>query len=420
MDTLRFDLLNWQCEVFADKTRFQVVVAGRRCGKTRLSAVRLLTKGLECADKFAGVMYVAPTQKMARVLMWELLLELGRKVIVWSNVNNGEIKLRNGVTTYVCGADNPDSLRGPGLYYCVLDEFKDMKPTVWESVIRPTLSDREGGALFIGTPEPGDSEFRKYYDLGMSGTDPEWKSWHLTTYDNPLIRREEIEAAKRTMSTFEFKKEYLASFDGMGADIFKEEWLLYGAEPDEGDYYIAVDLAGFEEVSDPNKKKWLDDTAIAVVKVTDDGKWWVKKIEMGRWAVREAAVRILMAIRTYHPRGIGMEKGPLMRAVMPYLEDLMRKNSLYQHIEPIPTSSSSKENRVIYALQGMFEHGRITLNARENWDKFKNQLLMFPSVRVHDDGPDALSMIQHLVTTSYMKCDTSEEEWEPLDEMAGI
>lgn len=421
---LNFDLLPWQREVLSDKTRFKVIQAGRRVGKSRFAVVTALISGLECKETDASVIYVAPTFGMVRVLAWDLLLNLGHGVIQRSNVNNGEIWLINGVKIYTRGADNPDSLRGMKLTYAVLDEAKDLKEDVFEAIIRPALSDLQGGALIIGTPEPGESAFNSQFDLGLSGTDEEWMGRHLTTYDNPLIPRAEIEAAKRTMSTFQFKKEYLASRDVPGADLFKEEWLQYGPEPKHGDYYIAIDLAGFQDINakgvTKQQKRSLDDTAICVVKVSEDGKWWVKKVEYFRKDVRETAVRILLAIRTYRPIAVGIEKGSLMRAVMPYLEDLMRKNQVFAHIEPVQIGSMSKENRVIYALQGMFEHGRITLDEKGEWFKFKDQLLMFPSPRVHDDGPDALSLIQHLVKTSYQKPDNGEEDWEPLDMVSGI
>jgi phage terminase large subunit-like protein len=406
MKEMRFDFIPWQLEAMQSKSRFKTVVAGRRCGKTRFSVVNTIIKGLECPAKDAGVMYVAPTQGMARVLCWNLLMELGGKAILKSNVNNGEIVLINGVTIYVRGADSPDSLRGMKLYHVTLDEMQMMKDSVWELIIRPALSDMQGTALFIGTPTPGDSLFREYFERGL-GDDQEWKSWHLTTYDNPLISRTEIEAAKNSMSTMAFLQEYMASFDTLGSDIFKEEWFKYG------------------DVSDPNKKKHLDDTAIAVVKITDDGNWWVKKVDCFRKDVRETAVRILMAIRTYKPIMIGIESGSLMRAVMPYLKDLMNKNAVYCHIEPIKTSGLSKKgsdaiaNRVIWNLQGRFEHGRITFSNRENFDKLKKQLLMFPNNKVHDDAADALSLIAYLHDAVYSKM-SNDDEYEVLDEISGI
>lgn len=417
---LKFDLLRWQKEVFADKTRFQVVVAGRRCGKTRGSCVRLIVKGLECNHDDATVLYVAPTYGMAKTLMWDLLVRLAFPVTKKSNVNDGELTLVNGVKIRIRGSDNPDALRGMKVYDATIDEFKDIKPMVWEDIIRPSLSDLKGGALFIGTPDSGDSLFREYYERGVSGVDPEWKSWHLTTYDNELIDPQEIENAKRSMSTIAFNREYMASFESMSEDIFKESWLKYWEDPPrQCDTYIAVDPAGFEEVKDSTKKKHLDNTAIAVVHVDDGGKWWVRKIEYGRWDVRETSTRILMAIRTHRPLMVGIEKGPLQRALQPYLTDLMRKNAVFAHVEAIPIGSGSKVNRITYNLQGLFEHGRITLNSREDWTQFKNEYVSFPSPKAHDDLIDSLSLVANLVTTTYSKPDDS-EEWAPIDVVSGI
>jgi phage terminase large subunit-like protein len=114
MTSLNFELLPWQKDVYKDKTRFKVIVAGRRCGKSRLSAVSLLVEGLKCPAGSA-VMYVAPTQGQARQIIWDLLLDLGREVIASSHVNNLDITLINGAKIYVRGADRPDTLRGVSL-----------------------------------------------------------------------------------------------------------------------------------------------------------------------------------------------------------------------------------------------------------------------------------------------------------------
>ena len=418
MTDLNFQLLKWQQEVIVDPSRFKVICAGRRCGKSRLAAVTLLLKGLVC-PKGSGVMYVAPTQGQARVIIWNVLTDLGKDVIASSHINNQEITLINGAVIYIRGADRPDTLRGVSLSYVVLDEYADMKPSVWEQVIRASLSDRKGDAMFIGTPK-GRNHFFDLYQLGKAENN-EYKSWSFTTYDNELIDPEEIENAKKTLSSFAFKTEYMASFDNAGSDVFKEEWLKYGTEPDYGSYYIAVDLAGFEEVAKQaaNSKKRLDQTAIAVVKVTDEGKWFVKEIVYGRWDIRETAATILLKIREYRPLSIGIEKGALKNAVLPYLSDLMRKNNVYSHIVDLTHGNRKKTDRIIWSLQGRFEHGRIVLNSEEDWDEFKDQLLMFPSQGVHDDLPDALSYIDQLAVTSYFQ-DDQEDEWEPLDVISGI
>jgi hypothetical protein len=419
MADLNFSLLPWQQEVFKDSTRFKVVAAGRRCGKSRMAAVTLLIEGLKCPQGSA-VLYVSPTMGQSRQIIWDLLLDLGREVIQSSHVNNLDITLINGARIYVRGADRPDTLRGVSLTYAVLDEVADIKPEAWEQVIRASLSDKRGRALFIGTPK-GRNWFYDTFKLGESEDDPDWKSWHFTTADNPLIDSKEIESAKKTLSTFAFKQEYMASFTNAGSDIFKEEWIKYGVEPDYGSYFIAVDLAGFEEVAKQaaNSKKRLDESAISIVKVTDDGKWFVKKIEHGRWDIRETAAKILMAIRDYRPLSVGIERGALKNAVLPYLSDLMRKNNTFAHIVDLTHGNRKKADRIIWALQGRFEHGRIVLNSEEDWDEFVDQLILFPAQGVHDDLPDSLSYIDQLAVTSYMEEDDS-EDWQPVDIISGV
>jgi phage terminase large subunit-like protein len=355
----------------------------------------------------------------ARSIIWELLHDLGRPVIKTSHVNNLEITLLNGRKILVRGADNPDSLRGVSLTYLVLDECAFIKQDVWEKILRAALSDRKGRALFISTPS-GRNWFYDVFNLGQSGEDEEWKSWHFTTQDNETIDPKEIEAAKRTLSSFAFKQEYLSSFDTAGADVFKEQWFKTGKEPKDGSYVVAIDLAGFEDVAKNASaaKKKLDESAIAIVKVTDDGDWFVHKVVHGRWDIRETAVNILKTIRDYEPIAVGIERGALKNAVLPYLNDLMRKNNIYAHIQDLTHGNKKKTDRVIWALQGRMEHGRVTFNEDEDWDELKDQLMMFPTNGVHDDLVDALSYIDQLAVVSYQQ-DYEEDEYIILDKIAG-
>jgi predicted phage terminase large subunit-like protein len=424
MTSLNFQLLKWQQKVFQDKTRFKVVAAGRRCGKSRLSAVTLLIEALNCPDG-SSVMYVAPTLGQARTIIWDLLHELGRPVIKSSHVNNLEITLVNGRKILVRGADNPDSLRGVSLTYLVLDECAFIKQDVWEKILRAALSDRKGRALFISTPS-GRNWFYDVFKLGQQDTDEEgwdeeWKSWHFTTQDNETIDPKEIEAAKRTLSSFAFRQEYLSSFDNAGSDVFKEEWLKYEEEPQYGSYVIAIDLAGFEQVAKNASaaKKKLDESAITIVKVEDNGDWWVKDIVHGRWDIRETASRILMAIREHQPVAVGIERGALRNAVQPYLEDLMRKTNVYSHITDLTHGNKKKTDRVVWSLQGRFEHGRIKLNKEKNWEEFVDQYLMFPTAGVHDDLIDSLSYVDQLAIATYGQGFDDDDEWETVDVIAG-
>ncbi len=419
MTSLNFQLLKWQQEVFKNTTRFKVVAAGRRCGKSRLSAVSLLIEGLNCPEGSA-VMYIAPTLGQARTIIWDLLHELGRPVIKSSHINNLEILLVNGRKILVRGADNPDSLRGVSLTYVVLDECAFIKEDVWQKIIRASLSDKKGRALFISTPS-GRNWFYDVFKLGLEGSDEEWKSWHFTTKDNETIDPKEIDAAERTLSSFAFKQEYLSSFDNAGQEVFKEDWIRYAPEPAYGSYVIAIDLAGFEDVSKNAgaAKKRLDESAISIVKVEDNGNWWIKDIIHGRWDIRTTASKILMAIRDHQPIAVGIERGALKNAVAPYLNDLMRKNNVYSHIHDLTHGNKKKTDRIVWSLQGRFEHGRISLNKDGEWKEFIDQFLMFPTAGVHDDLVDSLSYVDQLAVTSYQQ-DYDDDEYEPLDIISGF
>jgi hypothetical protein len=419
MTQLNFELLRWQKEVFNSPSRFKIVAAGRRCGKSRLSAITLLIEGLNCPEG-AAVMYIAPTLGQARAIIWDLIHDLGRQVIKSSHINNLEITLINGRKIMVRGADNPDSLRGMSLTYVVLDEVAFIKQDIWEKVIRASLSDRKGRALFISTPS-GRNWFYDIYKLGMEETDEEWRSWHYTTKDNETIDPKEIDAAERTLSSFAFKQEYLSSFDNAGSDVFKEAWFKTAPEPKSGSYVVAIDLAGFEDVAKNAgaAKKRLDETAIAIVKITDNGNWWVKRIDHGRWDIMKTAVSILKAIREVQPIATGIEQGALRLAVLPYVSDLMRKNNVYTHISELSHGNKRKIDRVVWSLQGLMEHGRISFNEDEDWKEFKDQLIMFPTAGVHDDLVDALSYISQLTTSTYQQ-DFEDDEYDVLDVTIGF
>jgi len=419
MTQLNFELLRWQKEVFNSPSRFKIVAAGRRCGKSRLSAITLLIEGLNCPEG-AAVMYIAPTLGQARSIIWDLIHDLGRQVIKSSHINNLEITLINGRKIMIRGADNPDSLRGMSLTYVVLDEVAFIKQDIWEKVIRASLSDRKGRALFISTPS-GRNWFYDIYKLGMDETDEEWRSWHFTTKDNETIDPKEIEAAERTLSSFAFKQEYLSSFDNAGSDVFKEAWFKTAPEPKSGSYVVAIDLAGFEDVAKNAgaAKKRLDETAIAIVKIADNGNWWVKRIDHGRWDIMKTAVSILKAIREVQPIATGIEQGALRLAVLPYVSDLMRKNNVYTHISELSHGNKRKIDRVVWSLQGLLEHGRISFNEDEDWKEFKDQLIMFPTAGVHDDLVDALSYVSQLTTSTYQQ-DYEDEEYDVLDVTIGF
>lgn len=415
MANLDISLLPWQQEVWNDDHRFKVVAAGRRTGKSRLAAYLLIVNALQ--TERGHVFYVAPTQGQARDIMWQTLLEVGHPVISGSHINNLQIKLINGATISLKGADRPETMRGVSLKFLVMDEYADMKPEVWEQILRPALADQKGNAMFIGTPM-GRNHFYDLYQHGLSGDDETFNSFHFTSFDNPLLDPNEIEAAKKSMSSFAFRQEFMASFEAQGGDLFKEEWIkMDDDEPKDGDYYIAIDLAGFDDGSKASKSKKLDSSAIAVVKVNTDG-WYVKEIIHGRWEVKQTAKKIFDVVAKYEPVAVGIERGIARQAVMPYLHDIMKRQQTFFRVDELTHGNKKKTDRIVWALQGRFENDQIRLN-KGDWNyEFLDQLFQFPNSMVHDDLIDALSYIEQLAKVSYV-LDYEEDEYEMTDSLAG-
>ncbi len=418
--SLNISLLPWQKAVWADQTRFKVIAAGRRCGKSRYAAYRLLVEALG-SDK-GHVFYVAQTQGQARDVMWSVLMEVGKAVIKTAHINNLQFTLINGATISLKGSDRPDTMRGVSLKFVVLNEYAGMMPTVWEEVLRPALADQKGSAVFIGTPT-GRNHFWDLFQYASVSGDPDWKSWHLTSFDNPILDPKEIEAAKKSMSSFAFRQEFMAKFEAKDSELFKEDWLKWKEEPLgkplAGDYYIACDLAGFEEVGGSTRKSRLDETAIAVVCVGDDGGWYVHDIIHGRWDLHETARKIFSAVATYKPISVGIEKGIAQQAVMSPLKDIMRQRNRFFRVELLSHGNKKKVDRVVWALQGRMENGRITLN-KGDWNAtFLDQLFQFPSPLTHDDLIDALAYIDQFAVSTYESVLDSLEGWVPIDEDTG-
>ena len=415
MAELNIDLHPAQLEIFNSEKRFKIVAAGRRFGKSYLSAWLLLIKAIQSESK--DVFYVAPTFQQAKDSMWVMLKDLGQDLIAAAHENTAVLTLINGRKIYLKGSDRPETLRGVGLSYCVLDEYASMKPQVWEQIIRPTLADVRGGALFIGTPAGKNHFFDLYND---AFEDDDWDAFQYTSIDNPFLPPEEIKAASKTMSSMSFRQEFEASFETFSGGIFKEDWFKKDEEPEEGHYVIAVDPAGFEAIEKERnlKRSRLDETAIAIVKIDRD-KWWVKDILHGRWNIKETAKKILSSAMKVESATVGIETGSLRNAILPYLEDEMRTEGKWVTIIELRHGGKKKTERITWALQGRMEHGQITFNEKRDWKEFIGQLLDFPNHLAHDDQLDALAYIDQVSVADFAHSIELSDDWRPLDNVAG-
>jgi hypothetical protein len=432
---LDFGMHEAQLMIYNSPARFKVVAAGRRFGKSYLACITLLLEALKSEHvgpsgrkydlALKEVYYVAPTFEQAKKIMWPLIKELGRKIIVTTHENTATCTLSNGRRISLKGADRPDSLRGVGLSYVVMDEYAFMKEEVWDKILRPTLNDVEGHALFIGTPD-GKNHF---YDLYMRAAEKpvgfeNWEAFTFRSLDNPTMHSDEIASARATLSTEVFRQEYEASFTEGSGKIFKGDWWkLVSEAPGPGSYYMAVDLAGFskEGIGKKGTLKLRDEHAIAIVKAGTWG-WYVEDIRHGQWDVRETALRIIHAYKDYRPSAVGIEKGALKLAVQPYLEDEQRRLDLFFTPFELSHGNQQKQDRIRWALQGRAEKGRIYLNKDGEWLRdFMDQAADFPNPLSHDDLIDAVAYIDQLASTVYYDADEAGMGSEPtvIDDIIG-
>lgn len=400
-----------------DDARFKVVAAGRRTGKSYLAAISLILKALD--GRPGKVFYVAPTQGQARDVMWQTIFDIANDIIERSHVNNLEITLAGGNTIYLKGADRPDTLRGVSLKHLVMDEYAFMKADVFESILRPALSDQKGSMIAIGTPE-GRNHF---YDLYVGARDwDDWSSHHYTSFDNPLVEKSEIEHARQTLPSFAFQQEYMASFDARTSSLFNVDNFDYYEESDvskvSGDYYISIDLAGFKQQGQRKARK-RDNSAIAVTKVTAEGHWYVEDIIYGQWSLEETVQQIFAAVDKYRPRRVGIEKGIAQQAVMSPLQDIMRRTCRLFHIEQLSHGNQRKTDRIAWALAGRFENGMVHLKKGDWNERFVDEAANFPSVLVHDDLLDALSYCDQIAQVAYLDGIELQDDWDAYDAVAG-
>jgi len=197
--------------------RFRVACCGRRFGKTTL-AIREILKIAREPDR--EVYYVSPSYRMSKTIVFKKLKNKLLDLRWVKKINETELSflLKNGSTISLKGADNYDSLRGVGLDGLIMDEAADIDSEAWTEVLRPALADRQGSALFLGTPK-GLNWFKDLFDQAEEFPD-EWASFSFTTLDGGQVSEEEIASARRDMDQRTFEQEFLASFVNFSGRIF--------------------------------------------------------------------------------------------------------------------------------------------------------------------------------------------------------
>ena len=389
------DLHELQRQIAEDDTRFKIVVAGRRWGKTRLGIAMAIKYALEGGR----VWWIAPTYPMAmegwrdiRQMVYDIEsaeLQEAQKLINFPGCGQLQIK----------SADNPQRLRGAGLDFVVLDECAYIKEETWAEIVRPTLTDKQGHALFISTPS-GFNWFSRLFDRAK--TNDEWKSWQFHTNTNPFIPKDELNSAKNEIGSFLFSQEYEAQFVEAGGGLLKPEWVKYYKSVDKVEYnrignetlykyyefgskqvkqdeltiFTCVDLA-------TSIKETADYTAIVTIGETKESELLVLDVTRARVEAPDIIPLIGTVINKFNPVFVGIEKAGFQLSII----QLARRQGI-----PVKELKADKD-KVSRALPlgAKMEGGSVYFDKEASWfSELEKELLQFP-LGEHDDQVDALA-----------------------------
>jgi len=375
------------------KARFKVICCGRRWGKTMLCSGIALDKAMMGQKTW----WLAPDYTQSDV-GWEytkgLISQIPMPIKIKSSPpktmtfpTGGEITFR---TTY-----KENLLRGSGLDCMIIDEADYIDEVignsgnVWNGVLRPSLADRHGEAIFISTPRLEGGYFNKLWDKGQKGNanyDPNYESWRFSSYTNPFIPASEWDEIRVDMPSILFRQEILAEFVSSAGARIKTAWLedRYKAMP-EGEFYapwrrglsvsIGVDLA-------ISQKETADYVAVAVLGRDVKGFVYVLEVKRMRGGFHEQVAFIRAMADKWLPDAIGVESNGYQL--------IMSDELLLQTKYSVIPLHSAKDKQMRFApLEARYERMQV-YHLLGLAPEFEQELFAFPNGE-HDDQIDAMS-----------------------------
>jgi hypothetical protein len=226
--TIKYTPREWAQKFHDSDKKLKVLVLHRRAGKTVASINHLIRECFRCPDRDQRYAYIAPTYKQAKTVAWDILKNYASQV-PHTKFNEAELRcdFPNGSRITLFGADNPDSLRGIGLWGVVFDEYSQQPSNIYSEIILPSLADHDGFSIWIGTPK-GKNEFYRIFQFcgydeekwkqlpedERKAVENEWFKLKLSVDDTKLISEEYLKRAKMKMTDDEFNQEFYCSFEG--------------------------------------------------------------------------------------------------------------------------------------------------------------------------------------------------------------
>ena len=300
--------------------RFAVLVCHRRFGKTVGMVNEMLKKAILNERKAPVYAYVAPYRNQAKRVAWEYLKYYTNPIPV-RTVNESELYVElptrhngsPGARLYIIGADHPDTLRGIYLDGVILDEYADIKPELWGGVIRPALADRQGWAVFIGTPK-GQNQFYEMYRHAEKSAD-----WYACLYradETGVIPTDELADMKAQMTDMEIRQELLCDFTASASDVVIPIDLVSAAAERE---LTERDVEGQPVILGVDVARFGDDRTVLCVR---QGLWTRDVRTFTGLSTMEVANRVIDCINQHRPQAVFIDAGAMGAGVIDRLRQL--------------------------------------------------------------------------------------------------
>ena len=370
-----------------DPARWKILCAGRRFGKSRLGVQLCLEPALDGGR----VWWVAPTFAIARVGWRDVVAaasEFPKEAGVNIKIGDMEVTFPSGGSISVKSADNPQRLRGEGLNYLVMDEAAFVREETWTEVLRPTLTENKGQALFISTPIGMDNWF--YHLWEKAATAEDWARFQYPTVANPIIDPAEVESAREDLGELVFAQEYLAEFISEGAQIFRSSWFNYykpgvGTLWADGKKYKESELQRFATVDlAVSTKESADYTVISCFGYhADDDKLFMLDMFRDRVEAPDIVPQIERMVGIHNLEWVGIERAGYQLAIVQFAR---RQGIKIKELR----ADKDKRSRAL-PLSAKMERGLVYFPKNADWvSEVERELLTFP-IGVHDDIVDTLA-----------------------------
>lgn len=381
-----------QHPIHKDPSRFRIVRAGRRFGKTKLGVRECVEVGLGGGRAW----WVAPSYRLGRI-GWRDLHRLAVQV-PGHTIDKGLMlaRLPGGGEVQVRTAKNPDELRGDSLDFVVLDEAAYMTREAWTEALRPALADRRGRALFISTPAGMVNWLADlWHENEHSDT---WGMHHYSSYANPYLDPAELDGLRGELGELLYRQEILAEFVELEGTLIRSVWFDYyrpiTVVTDDtekvlyrlpGDSLVAADECSRFITVDPalSTKDTADYTVMVAWAVTPTGKYLVEDVVRERLEAPDVIRRAAALLARWGAGWIGFESTAYQASLIQFA----RKAGLPAR----PLKADRDKVQRALPLAARLEAGDVLFRAEAPWlDALERELLLFPNGE-HDDQVDALA-----------------------------